>query len=325
MKLASLRSSSRDGELVLVSTDLQWMLRVSEVALTLQQALESWRQVRPTLERYYGKLLAGTASRAERFDPCKALSPLPRAYQWLDSSAYRAHMELHCRLRGLPLPDGICMYQGMSDGFLAPMQDIPALTEEWGVDFEAEVAIITDDVPYAVTTAAACSHIVLVMLCNDVSLRNLSPPELRRRFGFVQAKPASAFSPVAVTPDELGDVWRGARLHLPLRSYLNGARFGEPDAGAMDVGFDALIAHAATTRSLGAGTIIGSGTVSNHDTRRGQSCISERRVLEEMEYGEARTPFLRFGDRVRIEMQDRHGRSVFGAIDQTVVPITAAA
>ena len=321
MKLASLRSSSRDGELVVVSTDLQRMVRVSDTAPTLQHALENWQHIRPILEQRYRELSASAVADAERFDPRAALSPLPRAYQWLDGSTYPAHMERHCRLRGLPLPDGICMYQGMSDGFLAPTQDIPAITEEWGIDFEAEVAIITDEVAYAVSSSAAASHIVLVMICNDVSLRNLSPPELRRRFGFVHAKPASAFSPVAVTPDELGDAWRGARLHRPLHSYVNGVRFGDPDAGAMEVGFDALIAHAAATRSLGPGTIIGSGTVSNHDTSRGQSCITERRVLEEMEYGEARTPFLRFGDRVHIEMHDDDGCSIFGAIDQRVARV----
>jgi len=210
------------------------------------------------------------------------------------------------------------MYQGASDGFLAPQDDIPAASEDWGVDYEAEVAIITDFVPYGATAEEASKHIALVMLCNDVSLRNLIPHELSKGFGFVQSKPASAFSPVAVTPDELGLAWRDCRLHLPLRSWVNGECFGEPNAGEMVHGFDRLIAHAALTRSLGAGSIVGGGTVANHDPSRGTSCIIERRVLEQMNSGQPRTPFLRLGDRVQIEMLDAEGHTIFGRIDQKV-------
>ena len=324
MKLASLRSTKPDGELVVVSRDLRTMVRVAEVAPTLQAALDDWARVRPRLEDRYRRLLAGDEGSAEPFDPRRAHSPLPRAYQWCDGSVFPAHMERMAKWIQKPVDPRFYeepfMYQGASDAFLAPTDDIPAVTEDWGVDYESEVAIVTDAVPYGTPAGKAGAHIALVMLCNDVSLRNLIPPELSKNFGFVQSKPASAFSPVAVTPDELGAAWRDCRVHLPLRSHVNGTLFGDPDAGQMIFGFDRLIAHAAKTRPLSAGTIVGSGTVANADARRGTSCITERRVIETLEHGSPRTPFLKFGDRVRIEMLGADGQSIFGAIEQTVAP-----
>jgi fumarylacetoacetate (FAA) hydrolase len=253
------------------------------------------------------------------------MSPLPRAYQWADGSAYVNHVELVRRARGATLPESFwtepLMYQGGSDGFLGPRDDIRMEAEDWGIDFEAEVAVVTGDVPMGTPADAAGAHIRLLMLANDVSLRNLVPGEIAKGFGFFQAKPAGAFSPVAVTPDELGDAWDGTMVHLPLLSHLNGAEFGRVDCHVdMVFDFPALIAHAARTRALGAGTIVGSGTVSNRDRGKGSSCIAERRSLEILDHGEARTPFMRFGDRVRIEMFDAAGRSIFGAIDQMVEP-----
>jgi fumarylacetoacetate (FAA) hydrolase len=250
-------------------------------------------------------------------------SPLPRAYQWADASAYVTHVELVRRARGAELPASFwtdpLMYQGGSDGFLGPTDDIAALHEAWGIDMEGEVAVVTDDVPSGCPADEAEKFIRLVMLCNDVSLRNLIPGELAKGFGFFQSKPASAFSPVAVTPSELGDAWRDGRLHLPLLVSVNGERFGAPQAGAdMIFNFPQLISHAARTRSLAAGTIIGSGTVSNQNRLVGSACIAEKRILEQMESGTARTPFLQNGDSVRIEMFDAQGRSIFGAIEQTV-------
>ncbi|MGE5147064.1 MAG: fumarylacetoacetate hydrolase family protein [Candidatus Eiseniibacteriota bacterium] len=322
MKLATLRSTKPDGELVVVSRDLTKMVRVADMAPTLQAALDDWARLRPRLEERYRRLVAGDEPRAEPFDPRRAHSPLPRAYQWCDGSVFAAHMERMAEWIQKPVDprfyDEPFMYQGASDAFLAPTEDIPAVTEDWGVDYESEVAIITDAVPYGVPAEQAGAHIALVMICNDVSLRNLIPPELSKGFGFIQSKPASAFSPVAVTPDELGAAWRDFRVHLPLRSHVNGALFGDPDAGQMIFGFDRLVAHAAKTRPLSAGTIVGSGTVANVDVARGTSCITERRVIETLEHGSPRTPFLHFGDRVRIEMLDAGGRSIFGAIEQTV-------
>jgi len=260
---------------------------------------------------------------ATGFDPRACAAPLPRAYQWADGSAYVNHVELVRRARGVPMPESFwhdpLMYQGGSDALLGPCDPILAADEAWGIDFEAEVAVITDDVPMGIAAADAVHHIRLVTLANDVSLRNLIPAELAKGFGFFQSKPATAFAPVAATPDELGEAWDGQRLALPLRSQLNGADFGWPDAGTdMTFGFDRLIAHAARTRRLCAGTIVGSGTVSNRDRSTGSSCIAERRMLETLQYGEPRTPFLRFGDRVRIEMRDSAGRCLFGAIEQRV-------
>src|SRR5438105_5372655 len=323
MKLATLKDGSRDGTLALVCRDLARAIAVPEIAPTLQAALEKWRVVAPHLEKLYAQLNEGKAIGAAAFDPQQAHSPLPRAYQWADGSAYVNHVELVRRSRGATMPAEFwtdpLMYQGGSDGFLAPTDDIVFPDETWGIDFEAEVAVITGDVPMGVTPHAAESQVLLLMLVNDVSLRNLIPAELSKGFGFFQAKPASSFSPVAVTPDELGAAWRDGKLHLPLITTLNGALFGHPNAGVdMTFSFPQLIAHAAKTRALAAGTIIGSGTVSNQDRSVGSACIAEKRMLEQIRDGAPATTFLRFGDQVRIEMKDAEGQSIFGAIDQYV-------
>jgi fumarylacetoacetate (FAA) hydrolase len=325
MKLATLRTSKPDGELVVVSRDLTRMRRVRDIAPTLQAALDEWVRVKPLLETRYQALVQGKDPAAERFDPAHAHSPLPRAYQWCDGSVFSAHMERMAKWINKPADPRFYqepwMYQGASDAFLAPTDPIPAVSEEWGIDYEAEVAVITEAVPYGVKEQAAGVHIALVMLANDVSLRNLIPPELSKGFGFVQSKPASAFSPVAVTPDELGSAWRDWRLHLRLRSFVNGTMFGDPDAGEMLHGFDKLISYTAKTRALAPGSIIGSGTVANSDPARGTSCITERRVIETLEHGNPMTPFLRFGDRVKLEMLDQDGHSIFGAIEQEVARV----
>jgi fumarylacetoacetate (FAA) hydrolase len=318
MKLGTLRTAKPDGALVVVSRDLKRMARVPDIAPTLQAALDDWAAARPRLEARARSLPAGS----EPFDPARCHSPLPRAYQWCDGSVYIAHTERMGRWMKRPVDPRYTeepwMYQGASDAFLAPTEDIPAASEDWGIDYEGEIAVITDAVPYGTRPERAGAHIALVMLANDVSLRNLIPPELSKGFGFVQSKPASAFSPVAATPDELGADWRDCRLHRPLLSFINGKRYGDPDAGAMVHGFDRLIAHAAKTRALAAGSIIGSGTVASRDPARGVSCLAEQRVIEALEHGEAKTPFLKFGDKVRIEMLDADGASIFGAIEQTV-------
>lgn len=328
MKLASLRAGGRDGTLVVVSRDLSRAIRVPGIAPTLQAALDDWAACHAELASVYrllndGHLAASAGAHAFAFDPRAAAAPLPRAYQFADGSAYLWHVELVRRARGAEMPpsffDDPLMYQGLSDGMLGPHDDIVVADESHGVDFEAELAVITDDVPMGISAADAGRHVKLVTLMNDVSLRNLVAPEMAKGFGFFHAKPASAFAPVAATPDELGAAWRDARLHLPIVTEFNGTRFGAPEAGEdMQFGFDRLIAHAARTRRLGAGTIIGSGTVSNRDPARGSSCIAERRTLEQLAEGGPRTPFMRFGDRVRIEMHDAQGRSMFGAIDQRV-------
>jgi len=323
MKLASLKQG-RDGMLVVVSRDLKRAVAVPEIAATLQQALDGWSQAAPRLARVSDLLNAGTLAGEIVFEPRHCHAPLPRAYQWADGSAYVTHVELVRRARGAEMPPSFwidpLMYQGGSDSFIGPTDDIAAADEAWGIDFEAEVAVVTDDVPYGIATAKAASHIKLVMLVNDVSLRNLIPAELAKNFGFFQSKPASSFSPVAVTPDELGAAWADTKLHLPLHVWLNGEKFGAPDAGVdMTFNFAQLIAHAARTRALGAGSIVGSGTVSNKSGNVGSCCIAERRTLEQIERGKPVTPFMQFGDRVRIEMFDSHGHSIFGAIDQHVV------
>lgn len=324
MKLATLKSSKPDGELVLVSRDLTRLTRVRDIAPTLQAALDDWSSLQPLLEARYRDLVAGKGAAAEPFDPATALAPLPRAFQWCDGSVYLAHMQRMAKWINKPIEPRFCeepfMYQGASDAFLAPTEDIPAASEEWGIDYEGEVAVVTTGVPYGASPQRAGAAIALVMICNDVSLRNLIPAELAKGFGFVQSKPASTFSPVAVTVDELGSAWQDFRLHRPLRSYVNGTLFGDPDSGAMVHGFDRLVAHAAKTRRLSAGSIVGGGTVANEDPARGTSCITERRVIEIFDHGEARTPYLRYGDRVRIEMLDAVGQSIFGAIEQKVVP-----
>ncbi len=331
MKLATLRDGTRDGALVVVSGDLARCVPADGIARTLQAALDEWPVAAPRLRDLAGRLANGEIA-SRPFDQAACHSPLPRAYQWVDGSAYVNHVELVRKARGAELPASLwtdpLMYQGASDGFLGPREPILMADEAWGIDFEAEVAVVTDDVPMGVAPAEAGSHIALLMLVNDVSLRNLIPAELAKGFGFLHGKPSSAFSPVAVTPDELGRAWDG-KVHLPLLSHVNGAPFGRPDAGHdMTFDFPVLIAHAAKTRPLGAGTIVGSGTISNKgpdggpgtpiaEGGAGYSCIAEMRVVETIQAGSATTPFLRFGDRVRIEMTD-HGRSVFGAIEQRV-------
>jgi fumarylacetoacetate (FAA) hydrolase len=321
MKLASL-PGGRDGRLAVVSRDLSRAMLAQGIAGTLQAALDDWARKKPALEALARELEAGRA-RPMPFNPAEALSPLPRAYHWVDGSAYVNHVELVRKARGATMPDSFwtdpLVYQGGSDDFLPPQADAPFGSEDWGIDLEGEVAVITDDVPMGTDAARARERIQLVMLVNDWSLRNLIPDELAKGFGFYQSKPATSFSPVAVTPDELGDAWSGARLHLPLVVHVNGKPFGRPNAGVdMTFDFGQLIAHAAKTRRLGAGSIVGSGTVSNVDRATGSTCLAERRMLETIDQGKPMTPFLSFGDRVRIEMLDAAGRSIFGAIDQRV-------
>lgn len=320
MKLASLLEGGRDGTLVVVSRDLSRAVRAEDVAPTLQAALDDWPRAEPALRDLAAALEAGRAEGAFdlRFDALA--SPLPRAYQFVDGSAYLAHVERVRKARGAEMPPSFLedplMYQAVSDGFLPPVGAIPVTSEEHGIDFEAEVCVVTGDVPMDATPDEAGESIVLVCLVNDVSLRNLIPAELAKGFGFLQSKPRSALSPVMVTPDELGDAWRDGKLHLPLITTLNGARFGDPDAGVdMQFSFHELIAHAAKTRPLAAGTIVGSGTIANQDESRGSSCMAEKRVLEVIRGGKALTPFLRFGDRVQIEMQDAAGENIFGTLD----------
>ena len=319
MRLATLKRGGRDGTLVLVSRDHARMALAP--IPTLQAALDDWAAARPRLEAAAAALEAGGG---EPFDPQDCHAPLPRAYQWADGSAYLSHMRRVRAARGAEMPPSFAhdplMYQGGSDSFIGPMDPILVADEAWGVDFEAEVAVITDDVPMGVSVADAARHVVLVTIVNDVSLRNLIPAELAKGFGFFQSKPSTAFAPLAVTPDALGAAWSGAKLSLPMRVALNGVRFGAPDAGIdLDFDFAALIAHAARTRPLGAGTIIGSGTVSNSDEAAGGTCIQEARVIETVRDGQPETPFLSFGDSVRIEMLAADGTSIFGAIDQRVV------
>ena len=323
MKLATLKDGSRDGQLAVVARDLRTAHIADGIAPTLQAALDDWPFIAPQLDALYAELNAGRARRPFEFDPARCMAPLPRAFQWVDASAYLNHVELVRKARGAVMPpslrDDPLMYQGGSDDFLGPLDDIVLAHEEWGIDFEAEVAVITGDVPMGATPDQAHGQIRLLMLANDVSLRNLIPPELAKGFGFLQSKPATAFSPVAVTPDELGDAWRGGKVHLPLRSAWNGRTVGQPDAGVdMAFNFPQLIAHLCKTRNARAGSIVGSGTVSNRDELKGYSCIAEQRCLETIEHGEAVTGFMRFGDTIRIEMLDEAGKSVFGAIEQIV-------
>jgi fumarylacetoacetate (FAA) hydrolase len=333
MKLATLKSGGRDGTLVVVSRDLVTCQAVPKIARTLQQALDDWDHVAPRLRQVYDQLNEGRSATAESFLEDECASPLPRAYQWADGSAYINHVELVRKARKADVPASFyidpLMYQGGSDSFVGPCDPIAVLSEEWGVDLEAELAVVTGDVPMGASVEQAAQAIRLVMLVNDVSLRNLIPKELEKGFGFFQSKPASAFSPVAVTPDELGDAWRDSKLHLPLLVTLNDQPFGRPNAGEdMTFSFAQLIAHAAKTRELGAGTIIGSGTVSNKQGSLhgssianggvGYCCLAELRMYETIAQGAPATPFLRFGDTVRIEMLDAGGASVFGAIDQEV-------
>ncbi len=333
MKLATLSSETRDGQLIVVSRDLSRYVAVSSVAATMQSALDNWIEIAPELTKI-SDALNGDPSMGSPFDEQACESPLPRAYQWADGSAYVNHVELVRKARGADLPESFwhdpLMYQGGSDSFIGPRRDIPLSSEDWGIDFEGEVAVVTGDVPMGASPEEACTHILLLMLVNDVSLRGLIPGELAKGFGFFQSKPSSAFSPVAVTPDELGDAWKDGKVHLPLLCTLNGALFGKAEAGEeMTFSFPEIVAHAAHTRPLGAGAIVGSGTVSNKmdggpgkpvsQGGRGYSCIAEIRMIETIDDGKPTTPFMRFGDTIRIEMLDRKGASVFGAIDQKVV------
>lgn len=334
MKLASLKNGSRDGLLVVVSRDLSRCVAVPAVAATMQQLLDNWAQLSVKLEEVYQALNSGKVDGEMAFDQTQCESPLPRAYQWADGSAYVNHVELVRKARNAEMPPSFwtdpLMYQGGSDDFIGPRDNIDVVSEDYGIDFEGEVAVITDDVAMASTADEARSKIRLIMLVNDVSLRGLIPNELAKGFGFFQSKPASAFSPVAVTPDELGDKWQDGRVHLPLLSTYNGKLFGKPNAGVdMTFDFGQLVAHAAKTRNLGAGAIIGSGTVSNkqgtdHGTSVdeggvGYSCIAEIRMIETIRDGKPSTSFMKFGDTIRMEMLDEQGNSIFGAIDQQVV------
>lgn len=333
MKLASLKHG-RDGKLVVVNDDLTRMIDAGEIAATLQFALDNWSELSPQLEDLQQKLNSGEVA-GEAFDQTRCHSPLPRAYHWADGSAYVNHVELVRKARGAEMPESFwtdpLMYQGGSDTFLAPREPVKMpQAEGFGIDFEAEIAVITDDVPMGVSPEDALGHIKLVMLVNDVSLRGLIPNELAKGFGFYQSKPSSAFSPVCVTPEQLGSNWRAGKLHRPLISELNGEKFGEPNAGVdMTFHFGQLIAHAAKTRPLGAGTIIGSGTVSNKldggpgkpvkEGGVGYSCIAEIRMIETIQDGKPSTAFMQFGDNIAIEMLDQNGRSIFGRIEQAIV------
>lgn len=325
MKLASLKDG-RDGQLKVVSKDLKRMTSAGHIAPTMQAALDNWDECAPKLEILY-KNLCNEVVTGDPFDPAACASPLPRAYQWADGSAYVNHVELVRKARGAEMPESFwtdpLMYQGGSDTFLGPREDILMEDEAWGIDFEAEVTVITDDVPMGIKPEDAGKHIKLFMLVNDVSLRNLIPGELAKGFGFFQSKPSSAFSPVAVTADELGDSWADGKVHLPLHATLNETKIGSPDAGVdMTFNFPKLISHAAKSRPLGAGCLIGSGTVSNVDRSAGSCCLAEVRMLEIIADGKPSTPFMQFGDRIRIEMVDKDGGNIFGTIDQKVKKYT---
>jgi fumarylacetoacetate (FAA) hydrolase len=346
MKLATFRNGTRDGALAVVSRDLSKAV-VANAAIagldTLQQLLDDWDNTHLSVARIYAELNEAAEGRRAvplpivDFDASLCMAPLPRAYQWADGSAYVNHVELVRKARGAEMPASFwtepLMYQGGSDAFLGPREPIEMADEAWGIDLEGEVAVVTDDVAMGAAPEEAAGHVRLIVLVNDVSLRNLIPGELAKGFGFFHGKPSTAFSPVAATPDELGSAWDGGRVHLPLLAAINGRLLGRPNAGHdMTFSFPALIAHAARTRRLGAGTIVGSGTVSNRlaggpgkpveQGGVGYTCLAELRTVETILGGEPRTPFLKFGDRVRIEMLDAGGRSIFGAIDQEVVRYT---
>lgn len=325
MKLATLRNGSPDGQLLVVSRDLRRAVQATHVAPNLLAALSSWPQSEPRLRHLYDGLNRSHIEGAFDLQANRLGAPLPRTWQWLDGSAFPSHGDLMARaFKHAPLEGRLTrplMYQGGSDDFLGPTQDMPLPSEADGIDFEAEIAVIVDRVPMSTGAADALAHIKLLMLANDASLRSLAITEMKTGFGWIHAKPATSFGPVAVTPDELGVAWTNGRLHLPVRVRWNDREFGHPDAGAMGFGFHELIAHAAYSRTLSAGTIIGSGTVSNSDYRAvGSACIAERRAIELAEKGRPITEYMRFGDRVRIEVLDAAGQSVFGAIDQRMVP-----
>jgi fumarylacetoacetate (FAA) hydrolase len=324
MKLATIKDATRDGQLAVVSRDLKTAALADGIAPTLQRALDDWAFHAPQLQDLYDALNQGKARHSFEFDAYQCMSPLPRAYQWADGSAYVNHVELVRKARNAEMPATFwtdpLMYQGGSDDFLGPTDDALFDSEEWGIDFEAEVAVIVEDVPMGATVEQAADGIRLLMLVNDWSLRNLVPQELAKGFGFFQSKPATTFSPVAVTPDELGEAWHDAKVHLPIHCYWNGLQVGRAEAGEdMVFSFAQLIAHATKTRRARAGSIIGSGTISNKDASRGFSCVAEVRALEAIADGKSSTAFMKFGDRIRIEMLDKSGQSIFGAIEQEVV------
>ena len=323
VKLGSLKGVGRDGTLVLVSEDLTKIKSVTDVAPTFQSAIENWKKIEPQLMEINRRLNSEGILGSMPYDPNEMAAPLPRAYQWLDGSAYVNHVELVRRARGASMPDSFwadpLMYQGGSDSFLGATDPIYIKDESWGVDFEGELAVIVDDVPLGVTPKQALKHIKFLMLLNDISLRNLIPEELGKGFGFVHGKPPTSFAPVAVTVNSLGKYWRDGKLHLPLFVYLNRRKIGWVNAGVdMTFDFPSLVAHAAKTRPLGAGTIVGSGTVSNADQRHGYSCIAEIRMIETINNGVPETPFMQYGDRIELDIQDDEGKSIFGSIDQYV-------
>jgi fumarylacetoacetate (FAA) hydrolase len=324
MKFASLKNGRRDGAPLLVSRDLKKAVHIGHIVPSIREALERWDECQEKLEALSELLNKGHAEETFDLDTRELESPLPRTFQWADGSVFLNHAELVRKARNAEIPESMyqepMLYQGASDSFIGPRDPILVAKEEWGIDLEGEIAIVTDDVPMGVNESDAGKHIKLVMILNDVSLRNLMPSELAKGFGFFVSKPSTSFSPVAVTPDELGDAWDGRKVHLPLVCHVNGELLGAPNAG-VDCHFDfpKLIAHAAQSRELRAGTILGTGTISNRDASKGSACIQEKRMLEKLATGEMKTPHLKFGDAVRIEMRDLQGQSIFGAIDQEVV------
>jgi fumarylacetoacetate (FAA) hydrolase len=328
MKLGSLKEGGRDGTLIVVSRDLTHAARATGIAPTLQAALDDWHNAAPRLNALYDEVNAGTAEGRFALDLNALAAPLPRAYEFVDGSAYLPHVERVRKARGAEVPESFytdpLMYQATSAGFLGPRDPVVVPSEDYGIDLEAEVLVVTDDVPMAVTPAQAAEHIQLVGLVNDVSLRGLIPGELAKGFGFLQSKPRSALSPVLVTPDELGDAWQDTKLHLPMRTWINGQWFGQAECGVdMQFNFAQLVAHAAKTRPLTAGTLVGSGTIANHDTSLGASCLAEQRTVETLRDGKPTTPFLKYEDTVRIEITDAQGHSIFGAIEQVIAPLKA--
>lgn len=326
MKLGSLKEGGRDGTLVVVSRDLSRALKATGIASTLQAALDDWSNAAPRLNALSDALNAGPVEGVFALDMAQLAAPLPRAYEFVDGSAYLPHVERVRKARGAEVPASFytdpLMYQATSAGFLGPRDPVVVPSEEYGIDLEAEVVVVTDDVPMAVTSEQAAAHIQLLGLVNDVSLRGLIPGELAKGFGFLQSKPRSALSPVLVTPDELGASWQGEKLHLPMRTWLNGAWLGEAECGVdMQFSFAELVAHAAKTRPLTAGTIVGSGTIANQDTAKGASCLAEQRTVETLRDGKPSTPFLTFGDTLRIDVTDQQGASIFGAIEQRIAPL----
>lgn len=324
MKVGSLRHpKKRDGDPVVISRDNKWLTRVSHIVPSIRDAIEDWEIFKPKLEIIYNELNAGRIKDVIALDEHQFLSPLPRAFQWADGSAFIQHVKLVRKARNAPLPETLktvpLMYQGGSDTFLAPTENIPLRSEKYGMDFEGEFAVITSAVPMGITPEEALDHIILLLIVNDVSLRGLIPEELAQGFGFFQSKPSSAFGPFAVTPDELSTAWREGRVHLDLKSEYNGKWFGNPNGGEMHFHFGHLISHAARTRNLGAGTIIGSGTVSNEDEGRGSSCLAEKRMLEQIKVGKISTPFMKAGDTIKIWCENEKGENIFGTITQQIV------